>query len=130
MKTAKRLSETGWKNEVYVIKWSSPLKYAAWFDWLSWVLLTPVKYTTGFKQFDTSVKQKVNYVGNNLKSMHLSIEASLKKLHTSYIDIFYVHWWDYETSVEEVMNGLHNLVTQGKVLYLVHFQIMLFSIDC
>ena len=27
--------------------------------------------------------------------------------------------WDYDTSVEEVMNGLHNLVTAGKVLYLV-----------
>jgi hypothetical protein len=51
--------------------------------------------------------------------MHLSVEASLKKLRTSYIDILYVHWWDWETSVEEVMNGLHVLVQQGKVLYLV-----------
>jgi aryl-alcohol dehydrogenase-like predicted oxidoreductase len=31
----------------------------------------------------------------------------------------YVHWWDWTTSVEEVMNALHNLVVQGKVLYLV-----------
>lgn len=53
--------------------------------------------------------------------MHISVEASLKKLKTSYIDIYYVHWWDHYTSVEEVMNGLHNLVTQGKVLYLVRF---------
>ena len=30
----------------------------------------------------------------------------------------YVHWWDHVTSIEEVMNGLHNLVVQGKVLYL------------
>lgn len=51
--------------------------------------------------------------------MVLSLEASLKKLRTTYVDIFYVHWWDYETSIEEVMNGLHNLVVQGKVLYLV-----------
>lgn len=50
--------------------------------------------------------------------MHLSVNASLKKLRTDYIDILYVHWWDYRTSVEEVMNALHNLVTQGKVLYL------------
>jgi len=49
----------------------------------------------------------------------MSVEASLKKLRTSYIDILYVHWWDWETSVEEVMNGLHVLVQQGKVLYLV-----------
>jgi len=47
------------------------------------------------------------------------VEASLKKLRTSYIDIFYVHWWDYTTSVEEVVNSLHILVQQGKVLYLV-----------
>ena len=59
------------------------------------------------------------YVGNNIKSMHLSVESSLKKLRTSYIDILYVHWWDFDTSVEEVMNGLHVLVQQGKVLYLV-----------
>ena len=68
---------------------------------------------------EAGVKQKVVYTGNNVKSMHLSVEASLKKLRTSYIDIFYVHWWDWVTSVEEVMNGLHNLVQQGKVLYLV-----------
>jgi aryl-alcohol dehydrogenase-like predicted oxidoreductase len=47
------------------------------------------------------------------------VEASLKKLRTSYIDILYVHWWDWTTSVEEIMNALHNLVAQGKVLYLV-----------
>ena len=35
---------------------------------------------------------KANYVGNNIKSMHVSVEESLKKLRTSYIDIFYVHW--------------------------------------
>jgi aryl-alcohol dehydrogenase-like predicted oxidoreductase len=38
------------------------------------------------------------------------MEASLKKLRTSYIDILYVHWWDWTTSVEEIMNALHNLV--------------------
>jgi len=34
------------------------------------------------------------------------------------IDILYLHWWDYSTSVEEVVNSLHNLVVSGKVLYL------------
>lgn len=61
------------------------------------------------------------YSGNSIKSMHVSVEASLQKLRTNYIDILYVHWWDFVTSVEEVMNGLHNLVTQGKVLYLVRY---------
>ncbi|KAK0201259.1 NADP-dependent oxidoreductase domain-containing protein [Desarmillaria ectypa] len=50
--------------------------------------------------------------------MHISMEASLKKLRISYIDILYLHWWDYETSMLEVMNSLHNLVMAQKVLYL------------
>ena len=61
----------------------------------------------------------MNYVGNNLKNLKLSIEASLKKLRTSYVDILYLHYWDLHTSVEEIMDGLHNLVVAGKVLYLV-----------
>lgn len=60
----------------------------------------------------------MNYTGNNAKSLKVSVEASLKKLRTSYIDILYVHWWDWGTSVKEVMDNLHNLVTSGKVLYL------------
>lgn len=50
--------------------------------------------------------------------MHNSVEASLRKLRTDYVDILYLHWWDYATGIEEVMNGLHNLIVQGKVLYL------------
>ena len=77
-----------------------------------------MQYSIPYKRTDTSVSIKTNYGGNNVKSMHVSVEHSLKKLRTSYIDILYVHFWDFETSIEEVMNGLHNLVVQGKVLYL------------
>ncbi|THU90336.1 Aldo/keto reductase [Dendrothele bispora CBS 962.96] len=76
------------------------------------------KYTTNWKTGDTSMKQKINYVGNNVKNMTISVENSLKKLRTSYIDILYVHWWDWDTSIKEVMDGLHHLVASGKVLYL------------
>lgn len=48
----------------------------------------------------------------------VSIEASLRNLRTSYIDILYVHWWDWHSSVEEVMDNLHHLVIARKVLYL------------
>jgi aryl-alcohol dehydrogenase-like predicted oxidoreductase len=51
----------------------------------------------------------------------MSVEASLKKLRTTYIDLLYLHWWDWDTSVEEVMKSLHTLVLQGKVIYLVSF---------
>ena len=83
-----------------------------------------LKYTTNYVGSDTAIKQKVHYTGNNVKSMHISVQASLKKLRTTYIDILYVHWWDWETSIEEVMNGLHTLVQQGKVLYLVRVESM------
>lgn len=53
-----------------------------------------------------------------MKSMRNSVEHSLKKLQTDYIDLLYLHWWDFTTSVEEVMHGLNNLITSGKVLYL------------
>ena len=49
----------------------------------------------------------------------LSVETSLKRLRTTYIDLLYVHFWDSATDVEEIMDGLHNLVVAGKVLYLV-----------
>ena len=66
----------------------------------------------------SQMQQKTHFVGNNLKSMTLSVDASLRKLRTSYIDILYLHWWDYTTTIEELMNSLHHLVAQRKVLYL------------
>ncbi|KAG2138991.1 NADP-dependent oxidoreductase domain-containing protein [Suillus clintonianus] len=81
-------------------------------------LVIATKYTTNYQHNNDAIRQKVSFTGNNVKSMHISVNASLKKLRTSYIDILYVHWWDWDTSVEEVMNGLHVLVQQGKVLYL------------
>ncbi|KAI0632067.1 Aldo/keto reductase [Trametes polyzona] len=81
-------------------------------------MIVATKYTTPYVLARDDVEQKSSYIGNNTKSMRLSLEESLKNLRTSYIDILYVHWWDWTTSIEEVMNGLHNLVTSGQVLYL------------
>ncbi|KAF4598933.1 NADP-dependent oxidoreductase domain superfamily protein [Pleurotus pulmonarius] len=81
-------------------------------------LVIATKYSTPYKMADEKVDIKINYGGNSVKSLRVSVEGSLKKLRTTYIDILYVHFWDYATSVEEVMDGLHHLVAQGKVLYL------------
>ncbi|KAJ3813854.1 aryl-alcohol dehydrogenase [NADP+] [Lentinula lateritia] len=81
-------------------------------------LVIATKYTSNYKHGDSSIKQRINFTGNNAKSLHVSVEASLKKLRTDYIDILYLHWWDFDTSVEEVMDSLHNLVASGKVIYL------------
>lgn len=58
-----------------------------------------------------------NSGGNSRKNMRQSIERSLRRLQTDYVDIFYLHMWDYMTPVEEVMRGLDDLVREGKVNY-------------
>ncbi|KAJ6556547.1 aryl-alcohol dehydrogenase [Mycena vulgaris] len=75
-------------------------------------------YTNLGKVRDDSLKQKNLYMGNNVKSLKLRVEESLRRLRTTYIDILYVHYWDLHTSVGEIMDSLHNLVVMGKVLYL------------
>lgn len=82
-------------------------------------MLNYLQYTLNFKRGNDKIAQKVLYLGNNNKSLHISIEASLKKLRTSYIDLLYVHCWDFDTSFEEVMRSLHTLIVARKVLYLV-----------
>ncbi|WP_421849359.1 aldo/keto reductase [Novosphingobium sp.] len=58
-----------------------------------------------------------NSAGNHRKSMIQSVEASLKRLGTDYVDVFYLHAWDGRTGIEEVVRGFDDLVRQGKVLY-------------
>ena len=58
-----------------------------------------------------------NAAGNHRKSMMQALEASLKRLQTDHIDLYWVHIWDGITPVEEVMRGLDDIVRQGKVLY-------------
>ena len=58
-----------------------------------------------------------NAAGNHRKSMMQALEASLKRLQTDYIDLYWVHIWDGITPVEEVMRGLDDMVRQGKLLY-------------
>ncbi|QIS22347.1 aldo/keto reductase [Nocardia terpenica] len=58
-----------------------------------------------------------NAGGNGRKSMFSSVENSLRQLNTDYIDLLYLHAWDFTTPVEEVLRGLDDLVRQGKVLY-------------
>ncbi len=51
-----------------------------------------------------------NAAGNHRKSMMQALEASLKRLQTDYIDLYWVHIWDGITPLEEVMRGLDDLV--------------------
>ncbi len=58
-----------------------------------------------------------NAAGNHRKNMVQAVEASLQRLRTDYIDLYWVHIWDQITPVEEIMRGLDDLIRQGKVLY-------------
>ncbi|KIX92907.1 uncharacterized protein Z520_11383 [Fonsecaea multimorphosa CBS 102226] len=82
------------------------------------MLVIATKYTSDYRSHLIGKGKAVNYAGNHGKSLHISIKASLDKLQTDYIDLLYVHWWDWTTSIKEVMDNLHILVQQGKVLYL------------
>jgi aryl-alcohol dehydrogenase-like predicted oxidoreductase len=69
------------------------------------------KYTNTVKQGDP------NSGGNHRKSMVQSVEASLRRLKTDYIDLFWLHIWDGMTPIEEVMRAFDDLVRAGKILY-------------
>jgi len=58
-----------------------------------------------------------NACGNQRKNMTRSLEASLKRLRTDHIDLYWVHAWDPLTPTEEVMRALDDAVRAGKVLY-------------
>lgn len=81
-------------------------------------IVLATKFTTCYPDPRNPPRQKINFAGNHTKSLHVSVEASLKKLQTDYIDLLYVHWWDFTTSVPELMQSLNHLVQRGKVLYL------------
>lgn len=81
-------------------------------------IVVATKYTTDYRSHAVGRWKAPNSAGNHKRSMHTSVRDSLQKLQTDWIDILYVHWWDYTTSIEEIMDSLHVLVQQGKVLYL------------
>ena len=74
-----------------------------------WVVGT--KYTLATRSGDP------NAAGNSRKNMRQSLEGSLRRLGTDYVDVLWVHAWDYVTPVEEVVRGLDDLVADGKVNY-------------
>jgi len=76
------------------------------------------KYTFATKPPNATRPVDVNNAGNHRKNMMQSVEASLKRLKTDYLDLYWLHGWDALTPVEEVMRAFDDLVRQGKVLYI------------
>ena len=73
--------------------------------------MVATKYTLAMRSGDP------NAAGNSRKNLRASVEASLRRLRTDYLDLLWVHAWDYTTPVEEVMRALDDLVGAGKVNY-------------
>lgn len=70
----------------------------------------------------TKVSQKVgpgvNDLGSSRRHIMLSVEKSLRRLKTDRIDLYFIHYFDPYTAMEETLRALDDLVKQGKVLYL------------
>lgn len=82
-------------------------------------IVLATKYSINWRATQGDANEiQINFQGNNAKSLHLSVKHSLETLQTDYIDILYVHWHDFTTSIPEIMHSLNNLVVAGKVLYL------------
>jgi aryl-alcohol dehydrogenase (NADP+) len=61
---------------------------------------------------------KPNQIGLSRKHIMEEIDASLRRLGTDYIDLYYIHRWDAGTPIEETMEALHDVVRAGKALYI------------
>jgi aryl-alcohol dehydrogenase-like predicted oxidoreductase len=58
----------------------------------------------------------VNSGGSHRKSLRRSVETSLRRLETNYLDLLWVHAWDQLTPMEETLRALDDLVSAGKIL--------------
>jgi aryl-alcohol dehydrogenase-like predicted oxidoreductase len=63
-------------------------------------------------------KDYVNQFGLSRTAIFSALDASLKRLETDYIDVFWIHRFDADTPIEETMRALHDLVTAGKIRYI------------
>jgi aryl-alcohol dehydrogenase-like predicted oxidoreductase len=72
-------------------------------------IFTKVYWPTGTGQNDRGLSRK-----HIMESIH----ASLRRLHTDYVDLYQAHRYDYETPLEETMRAFDDLVRQGKALYI------------
>jgi aryl-alcohol dehydrogenase-like predicted oxidoreductase len=75
------------------------------------------KFVLATKYTITTNPDDPNASGNHRKNLVQSIDASLKRLNTHYIDLLWVHVWDPMTPIEEVVRSLDDLVRSGKILY-------------
>lgn len=64
------------------------------------------------------MSESLNDKGLSRKHIMSSIDASLKRFGTDYVDLYQIHRWDYSTPIEETMEALHDVVKAGKARYI------------
>jgi aryl-alcohol dehydrogenase-like predicted oxidoreductase len=69
------------------------------------------KYTLSRDETD------INATGNHRKNLRLALESSLRRLRTDYLDVYWVHYWERHTPIEETLRALDDAVRAGKILY-------------
>jgi aryl-alcohol dehydrogenase-like predicted oxidoreductase len=75
------------------------------------------RFVVATKYTLTSRKDDPNAGGNHRKNLVQTLERSLRRLRTEYVDLLWLHMWDGTTPVDEVVRALDDLVSAGKVLY-------------
>jgi aryl-alcohol dehydrogenase-like predicted oxidoreductase len=75
------------------------------------------RFVLSTKYTVTRDREDPNAAGNHRKNLRLSLETSLRRLRTDYIDVYWVHMWDRHTPAEETMRALDEQVRAGKILY-------------
>ncbi|KAL9652364.1 hypothetical protein ABK040_012020 [Willaertia magna] len=68
-------------------------------------------------KYSGPMETKPNQTGNHKKNLIQSVEASLQRLQLDYIDLLYIHFWDFTCDVTELIRWLDDLVKSGKVLH-------------
>jgi aryl-alcohol dehydrogenase-like predicted oxidoreductase len=75
-------------------------------------------FVVGTKYTLFTRKDDPNFSGNHRKNMMQALDASLKRLKTDYIDLYWVHAWDFTTPEQEVLRALDDMIRAGKILYI------------
>ena len=70
------------------------------------------KYSVGVGRTESYAK-----IGNSRKAMMAAIDGTLRRLKTDHVDLYWLHAHDGLTPIEEILRGLDDLITSGKVLY-------------
>ncbi len=70
------------------------------------------------KFFGSLYQGDPNAGGASRKSMMAALDASLRRLKTDYVDLYWMHCWDQFTPIEETMRALDDVVRSGKVRYI------------